>query len=59
MQYGYIDDARRAYLTPQSDTPYPWVIVSNPFSNPVDGPDIVRILQILMTEPLLFNVDTL
>ena len=59
MQYGYIDDARRAYITPQPDTPHPWVIGRNPLPNLVDGPGIVKILQILMTESLLSKVYTL
>ena len=41
MQYGYIDDARRAYITPQSVTQHPWVIGSNPLSNLVEGLDYV------------------
>ena len=39
MQYGYIDDARLAYITPQSDTQYPWVIGRHTHPNPVEGSD--------------------
>jgi len=39
MQYGYIDDARLAYITLQSDTQYPWVIGRHTHPNPVEKSD--------------------